>query len=263
MKKTILLLICLISFITSVFSQNYGNLTYSEAINISGKQRMLSQKIAKTYLLKLTELKLGSDEYKKATQTFNENLNLLINNSSTSLESTKLSIEEEKKQWVKFLNVLMLNPTDNVDKIILIANGLLNNCKDLVSKIESESGGTSNKPIAQEKTVNLSGKQRMLSQRTALYYVAASLSTSDDQKTQYISEVKRILELLKSSNDNLAQNPLNTPDINSYLSKVRTKINMIESSKADNLSIDLTELMGICNEITSTYNTITGIYASI
>jgi len=263
MKKLILLFSLVLLNISGVFGQKYGNLTYSEAINISGKQRMLSQKIAKTYLLKLTELKLGSEEYKKATQTFNENLNLLINNSSTSLESTKLSIEEEKKQWVKFLNVLMLNPTNNVDKIILIANGLLNNCKDLVSKIESEAGGSSNKSIAQEKTVNLSGKQRMLSQRTALYYVAASLSTSEDKKMQYLGEVKRILELLKSSNDNLSQNPLNTSDIKNYLSKVRTKINFIESSKLDNLSIDLTELMKICNEITSTYNTITGIYASI
>ena len=263
MKKSILLISSLLLFSVKLLAQNYGNLTYSEAINISGKQRMLSQKIAKTYLLKLTDLKLGSEEYKKATQTFNENLNLLIDNSSNSQESTKLSIEEEKKQWVKFLNVLMLNPTNDINKIILIANGLLNNCKDLVSKIESEAGGTSNKPIAQEKTVNLSGKQRMLSQRTALYYVAASLSTSEDKKNQYIGEVKRILELLKSSNDKLVQNPLNTSDINSYLSKVRTKINMIESSKIDSLSIDLTELMKTCNEITSTYNTITGIYASI
>ena len=157
----------------------------------------------------------------------------------------------------------MLNPTNDVNKIILIANGLLNNCKDLVSKIESEAGGSSNKSIAQEKTVNLSGKQRMLSQRTALYYVAASLSTSENKKMQYLGEVKRILELLKSSNDKLTQNPLNTPDIRSHLSKVRTKINFIETSKVESISIDLSELMRICNEITSTYNTITSIYASI
>ena len=170
--------------ITKIYAQQttFGKISYMKATNISGKQRMLSQRIAKVFLVR----KAGahspelSKEYNSSIQLFTRNLSILESNSKNSSSKIKASIKKEQMQWNLFKSKLQ-TPTSTVSEIISLSNNLLIKSNNLVLAIEEESkynnefnNNTSNDQLRVE-TINLSGKQRMLSQRLCLYYAACRL----------------------------------------------------------------------------------------
>ena len=265
-RKLINSLILISLGISSINAQNYGNITYSDAINISGKQRMLSQKMSKVYMMRLNGATKDAtaEEFKASTRLFNKNLIELEKNSTSSSEKTKSLINEEKLQWEKFLNKFLLNPTDDVNKLLVLSNGLLDKCKALVAGIENDA--TSNSGSANNvKTVNMAGKQRMLSQRLSLYYLASKLNAGNPALTSTQGVLKRVFTEMEKSFTTLSTNPINTDEINQNLAIIKKEFSLITGNKSgfENQEIDINKILTFSNKVTSTYNVITGLYAKL
>ena len=260
------LIICLLISYFSVSSQNYGSMTYSDAINMSGKQRMLSQKISKVYMMRLngTPKEATDEEFKASTRLFNKNLISLDDNSKNSSDKTKGLIAEEKLQWEKFLSKFLLNPTDNVSKLLVLSNGLLDKCKAVVTGIEND-GSSASGDAHKLKTINTSGKQRMLSQRLSLYYLASKLNAGKPQLASTQGELKRIYAEMQKSFASLSANSLNNDEINKNFEILKNEFSLITGNMSgfENQSIDADKILSFSNKVTSTYNTITGIYAKL
>ena len=270
---TLLLLLSTLTTIHAEEIETFGNISYEKATNISGKQRMLSQRIAKVYLIRLAgghspEL---SAEFNSSIQLFTRNLSILESNSKDSSSKVKASIKKEKSQWELFKKKLRDDKT-TVDEVINVSNELLQKAHSLVLAIQEESkynneisNDTSDNQLKVE-TVNLSGKQRMLSQRLCLYYTACRLFRRDHKNTGNLChEVEDIYEQMNKSLNSLLINDLNSFGIEANIGKILGVFNEIEDHKKDfkNNKIPLTKMITMTNSITNMYNIVTGQYASL
>jgi len=274
MKKWIFLTSILLSTICNAQNNSYGNISYGKATNISGKQRMLSQRIAKLYILKLAGSR-GQEltkEYNSSIQLFERNLYILESNSKTSSIKIKSSLKKEKKQWELFKTKIRSQSLENVSTIIASSNELLKKCHALVLAIEEEAKYanefTNESPREQLKveTVNISGKQRMLSQRLCLYYATCRVYRMRKMDSKSICyEVENIYNEMNKSLNWLLINDLNTFNIEENIGKVLGLFQEIEKQKKDFFGnkLPLINIMNLCNKITSTYNEVTGQYTSL
>jgi len=118
MKLKITLLLFLSLSISSVFAvdNTYGDITYEKAVNLSGKQRMLSQRLCLFFVAKKFDLKNKNTSYRTneiLNKTYNEldaSLIDLLNSELNSLDveeaigNALLSFENLRSQSEKFLS---------------------------------------------------------------------------------------------------------------------------------------------------------------
>jgi len=276
LKKLKLTAILLLALATTCYAQGntYGNISYEKATNISGKQRMLSQRIAKVFLIKQAGAN-GAElnkEFTSSLQLFQRNLSILETNSKNTSSKIKASIKKEQSQWELFKGKLTAPNKPSTMQVINMSQSLLASAHALVLAIEEESmysneftDNNSNDQLKVE-TVNISGKQRMLSQRLCLYYTACRLYKREKLDSKGLcQEVEKIYGEMNSSLNSLLINDLNSFEIEENIGKILGLFNEIENNKRDffNNKLPLSKIMSLSNSITSSYNIVTGQYASL
>ncbi len=268
------LVIFLISINLHAKNFTFGNISYGKATNISGKQRMLSQRITKLYLLKLAgshgpEL---TKEFNSSIQLFERNLAILESNSKETSIKVKTTLKKEKVQWEVFKKTLREHSLHKVAAVMDNASQLLTKCHQVVLAIEEESKYTheyeNHNPQEQLKveTVNIAGKQRMLSQKLCLYYTACRLYRKENLDSKPICHnVEDIYKEMNESLNWLLINDLNTFAIEENIGKILGLFQQIEEDKKAflNNKLPLVKIMGLANSITSLYNVITGQYTAL
>ncbi len=271
---TSLLILLTMTFNTYANKFTFGKISYGKATNISGKQRMLSQRITKLYLLKLagshgTEL---TKEFNSSIQLFERNLAILESNSKEASIKIKTTLKKEKTQWEVFKKELREHSLQKVGAVMTKSGELLKKCHQVVLAIEEESKYTheyaNHNPSEQLKveTVNISGKQRMLSQKLCLYYTACRLYRKEKLDYKPIcSAVEEIYAEMNESLNWLLINDLNTFAVEENIGKILGLFQQIEENKKDFLDnkLPLIKVMDLTNSITSLYNVITGQYTSL
>ena len=140
----------------------------NDAINKAGRQRMLSQRLAKAYL------QLGQTidvEHSKrildiSVTLFDRQLAELRTFASTA--DNKLTLTEMEKSWSNYKQLLTGKAPNQQDarNIMSVNEEVLALAQTATEQLEKFSGNTSGK------LVNISGRQRMLSQRMAKFYQA-------------------------------------------------------------------------------------------
>ncbi len=233
----------------------------SQALNESGRLRMLSQRLAKAYLLKAMDIQPNkvSKQLTDSAKKFEQNLVELkqfsasINNS----DALKVAIEVIDLQWQAYRKVLSQADTSApADAILALSDRTLMACEALVVQLEQ----TAQRQSA--RWVNLSGRQRMLSQRIAKLYSAISLSGNidlyDDGLQQAVHEFDNALQALINSPDN-------THFVNHKLKKVATQWNFskqgfksLKNGNSTPLVIFMTteSILNQMNDITALYEEI-------
>jgi cellobiose-specific phosphotransferase system component IIA len=181
-------------------------------IDIAGKQRMLSQRIAKDYLYagkKVAsakankQLKQSLDELHQAHKLLVESINdpeikNLLAFVEMSTEDFDITAKEE-------FNI------DNAQLIIDLSESMLEGSQYVVNSLKETV------KIDESKIVGTAGKQRMLAQRIAKYYIAYQSGIKDKNT---VDQMKDAVKTFTEAHELLMQNTANTPEINRKLNEI-------------------------------------------
>ncbi len=183
----------------------------AEAVNLSGMQRMLSQRIAKSYLMIGTEVRAdeANAQLDQSMATFEKNHLALVEYAPTETISGELAKAGEL--WQRYRALALSSPDkQRAVEVLVLSDELLAQCEKVVQLIERHTGSSS------AWLVNRSGRQRMLSQRIAKLYLARSwhlpVNGLDEQFNQAVNEFGKALGELQQARQN-------TPEISAALSK--------------------------------------------
>lgn len=209
MKK---LLLTLIVFVQPLFCADLLALTMGEAINVAGRQRMLSQRIAQSYLLVGIHKTSGRGEtlLGRSIVEFERNLTTLEN--YDKLKPLAQSLGVVRKDWNAY-KVLVSGPVskENAKRVLALSNAILKEAHGYVQNLNRFANN------ATAEIIDISGKQRMLSQRIAKNYLASYWGVLDDgdksQLYQDLAEYESTLKFLETQD-------VNTQEISEKLAKV-------------------------------------------
>ncbi|MBN9422551.1 MAG: hypothetical protein BGO63_12340 [Candidatus Accumulibacter sp. 66-26] len=217
MRKTICGL--LVGFVFAFLIDALGGSAYAQiadvnaAINKAGRQRMLSQRIAKSYF----QLGQGiAPEQSMRTlyssiSQFDRQLVELKNYAPTpEIRETYLKLE---KSWLGYKDVLVgAAPNQaNGKKVLDLSEEVLALAHQGTQQLEKHAGTTAGRLL------NISGRQRMLAQRMAKFYQAAGWNIGGAQAA---GEIDKARKEFAAALQELAAAPVNTPALRDELALV-------------------------------------------
>lgn len=255
-------------FSTAIAQTQYGGISFNKAVNVSGKQRMLSQKIAKNYIfLSNYPDNLSAKRVLMNSKIIFEKQNeILLKNATT--DKTKKLIKNVNNIWANFKAVLDQNPTkDNVYKIVKTNTLLLQAANSVVQSIilESKAGNTDNSKQKLKNVINISGKQRMLSQRLGLYYFANESAKKSFDKRWNKDVLQKVYQELDDAVTFLLVSNFNNSEIDDALVTAMIQWDDLRANKTKlfNNSFDSAKLYKITDDLTKAFNQVTVLYEEI
>ena len=192
----------------------------TDAINIAGKQRMFTQRMLKNYAMIGMNNTFGNptEDLKKITSDFDDSITSLEN--FTKSEEIKKSLINIKTLWEPVKKLLSDTPSkEKVEKLQVDLDNLLKASDETTKLFAKVSKAKSNE------TINISGKQRMLSQRMASLYM---LKVWDVKDPQFKTKLDASMAQFKDSLDKLQKTSINTDEINKLLANVKKSFMFFE-----------------------------------
>ncbi len=181
-------------------------------IDVAGKQRMLSQRIAKDYLYigkkvavskARKQMKASLEELVSAHKVLKDSIN--DPEIQNLLSFVELSIEDFKSTANEPFNL------DNAQLIIDLSESMLEGSQYVVNSLKEKV------KVKESAIVGKSGKQRMLAQRIAKYYIAYQAGIKDKNT---VDQMKAAVAEFAKAHKTLMANPSNTPEINRQLNEI-------------------------------------------
>jgi hypothetical protein len=181
-----------------------------DAINKAGRQRMLSQRMGKAWLALVhgVEKPMAQQVLDKSLALFDRQLvELKAFAASADISSTYAKLEAS---WSSYKAALVGNAPsrDNAATMLQLNAGVLALAHQGTQQFEA----VQSKPVG--KLVNIAGRQRMLSQRMAMFYLAARLPVDAPVAT---AEINKARTDFISAMAVLRQAPETTPQIQEQL----------------------------------------------
>jgi hypothetical protein len=215
MKKIVLTSIVLGSMLYAVEIANIN-----QAVNLAGKQRMYTQRMLKDYAMVGMNNTFGkpSEDLNQTIADFEDHLVSLIAFNQDA--KTAKALQEVNKKWESIKKDLTAKPQkENAEKLQVMLDELLKLADDATKAFATQSGKQSGEII------NISGRQRMLSQRMAGLYMLKVWGVEDPQFRQKLDDA---MKLFKESLETLEKYEANTKEINELLTKVKRSFRFFE-----------------------------------
>jgi nitrate/nitrite-specific signal transduction histidine kinase len=205
----------MVAFALSASMPVYAVLSDAQAVNKAGLQRMLSQRIARNFIMVGANIdaKNAQQELDQNVATFEQNLTELQEYATQKEVRATLTKIEQSWQMYRVLAVSMPNK-DGAADMLRMSDEVLQRSEDLVTQIQK---ATATQPT---KLVGTSGRQRMLSQRIAKMYLALFWAVPYPVLE---NELNKAMQDYEKGLSTLEESQLNTPQINSSLLKVRAQ----------------------------------------
>lgn len=228
-------------------------LTMGVALDKAGRQRMLTQHMLKSYALTGMKLRIGADaDLRKAAELFETQLSELTGFAANDAE--RAQIGKIRLLWNDLRPELDFPPElDRAGELNDLAELLLRESHQLVLLLEQRSGTVAGH------LVNISGRQRMLSQRIAKSYL---LETWGLGAAGLAQQYKEAVEEFQVALSELQAAKINTPEINESLAQVLKNWQIFGisnfSAKYDarvpSLVVrSMDKILGLMNETTALY----------
>ena len=234
---------------TKLGNKNGSKLKMANDINLAGKQRMLTQKIAKDILLYQAEInpKIALDDLKSSISLFDKILNGLYNgDKKLNLRGTKLpkilkQLDIAKEAWQKAKPLIpkalkqksnqeltkeIISKLDNtkvqMNKAVELYAKSINRQKQVL-KLNALINGFMTKKSNSKHLINLAGKQRMLTQRISKLAIECKenlIPNSCNSLEKFINLYDKTLKGFKNGDKELELNALKSDIALKQLTKV-------------------------------------------
>ena len=203
---------------------------YSSAINIAGRQRMLTQKLSKEIMMIANGINVEAtqQEATKTKKLFGNSLDNLREEAPSDI--TRISLERVVYKWRGFLPLseAAVKRDDVIPEVVEAVSErnmpLLRTMNRAVQMYVREAGSGANQ-YAEE--VNLSGRQRMLTQKMSKEFYLITYGHEVEKNQQSLKNTMRLfestLESLVKGNKNLGLSPAPNENILAQLKEVDTK----------------------------------------
>lgn len=196
----------------------------SNAVNIAGQQRMLSQRIVKSYCqIGLNILpEVSRKQLEQAIETFDKNLIALAPAASTP--RAQGSLDNLRSAWEPLRQAargeVKASAAETLDRQ---AEAVLQAAEQLTSELQDQSSP----PIG--RWVNTAGRQRMLSQRLTKAYMLRQWGLDSAGKRQ---EIESAVHEFSSALTSMQQRPENSPTIRAQLGELGIQWEWLRSALA-------------------------------
>lgn len=203
---------CVLSAFGNIRPVFAETLSLSAAINKSGRQRMLSQRMAKAWLMILLDVDAarGQEILQQSMHLFDSQLAEM--NAYIPNESVRTSRADLVAEWGLYKNLLQTKPDLAGAAGVYRASDTVLHAADALTKAYAASATAASSSVAS--LINIAGRQRMLSQRMAKFYFFALAKVNEEDA---LEKMKQAADEFSQAQKKLAEAPENSPRIRAEL----------------------------------------------